>query len=122
MKSVVYALIFSLLTASIAFSADTITPEDAINHIGQEATVCGTVSGANYSSRSDGQPTYINLNRPYPNEIFTILIWGVDRNNFPGAPENYYKSKRICVSGKIEEYKGTPQIIVRSANQIREEK
>lgn len=33
MKTAFYALILSsLLTASIAFSADTISPEDAINH------------------------------------------------------------------------------------------
>jgi len=53
MKSLFYALILSvLLTASIAFSADTISPEDAINHIGQQATVCGNVSSTHFSSRS----------------------------------------------------------------------
>jgi hypothetical protein len=123
MKSVFYALILSsLLTASIVLSADTILPEDAINHVGQQATVCGNVSSTHFSSRSKGQPTFINLNRPYPNQIFTILIWGSDRSNFPGAPENYYRSKRICASGKIQQYRGTPEIIVRRANQIREEK
>jgi hypothetical protein len=123
MKSIFHILMFGfLLTASVVFSADTISPEDAINHIGQQATVCGNVSSTHFSSRGKGQPTFINLNRPYPNQIFTILIWGSDRNNFPGAPENYYRSKRICVSGKIQQYRGTPEIIVRNADQIREEK
>lgn len=108
--------------ASIAFSADTISPEDAINHIGQQATVCGNVASTHFSSRSKGQPTFINLNRPYPNQIFTILIWGSDRSKFPGAPESYYRSKRICASGKIQQYRGMPEIIAKSANQIREEK
>jgi len=122
MKTAFYALILSpLLMASIVFSSDTITPEDAINHIGQQATVCGNVASTKYSSRSKGQPTFLNLNRPYPNQIFTILIWGSDRGNFPGAPENYYNNKRICASGKIEQYRGTPEIIVKSANQIRAE-
>jgi micrococcal nuclease len=101
---------------------DTISPEDAINHIGQQATVCGNVSSTHFSSRSKGQPTFINLNRPYPSQIFTVLIWGSDRNKFPGAPENYYSNKRICVSGKIQQYKGAPEIVVKSANQISEEK
>jgi micrococcal nuclease len=123
MKSVFYALMLSfLLMASIVFSADTILPEDAINHIGQQATVCGNVASTHFSSRSKGQPTFINLNRPYPQQIFTILIWGSDRSKFPSAPENYYSNKRICVSGKIQQYKGAPEIVVKSANQIREEK
>ncbi len=123
MKSVFYVIILNfLLTASIAFSADTISPEDAINHIGQQATVCGNVASTHFSSRSKGQPTFINLNRPYPSQIFTVLIWGSDRSSFSGAPENYYRDKRICVSGKIQQYRGTPEIIVKSANQIREEK
>lgn len=123
MKYAFYALIIgSLLTAGIVFSADTISPEEAINHIGQQATVCGNVSSTHFASRSKGQPTFINLNRPYPKQIFTILIWGSDRSKFPGAPENYYSSKRICASGRIQQYRGTPEIIARSATQIREEK
>ena len=123
MKSVFYASILSaLLIASPAFSADSISPEEAITHIGQQATVCGKVASSHFSSRSKGQPTFINLNRPYPNQVFTILIWGSDRSKFPGAPENYYSNKRICVSGKIQHYKGTPGIIAKSANQISEGK
>ncbi|MGP8155208.1 MAG: DNA-binding protein [Smithella sp.] len=123
MKSIFYVLILSiLLAASIAFSTDSISPEDAINHIGQQAIVCGTVSSTHFSSRTKGQPTFIHLNRLHPNQIFTILIWGSDRSKFSGAPETYYNNKRICVSGKIQQFKGTPEIIVRNANQISEEK
>jgi hypothetical protein len=120
--SSVICLVIFFLFANIVFAADTISPEDAINHIGQQATVCGNVSSTHFSSRSKGQPTFINLNRPYPNQIFTVLIWGSDRSKFPGAPENYYSNKRICVSGKIQQYKGAPEIVVKSANQISEEK
>lgn len=123
MRTIFYASILGfLLTANLVFSADTISPEDAISHIGQQGTVCGNVASTHFSSRSKGQPTFINLNRPYPTQIFTVLIWGSDRSNFPGAPENYYKDKKICVSGKIQQYRGTPEIVVKNANQIREEK
>ena len=120
--SSVICLVIFFLFANIVFSANNISPEDAINHIGQQATVCGNVSSTHFSSRSKGQPTFINLNRPYPKQIFTILIWGSDRSKFPGAPENYYSNKRICVSGKIQQYKGAPEIVVKSANQISEDK
>ena len=119
MKSLFYSLVLSiLLTAGTAFSADTVTPEDAINYIGKQATVCGKVASTKFSTRSRRQPTFINLNKPYPNQIFTALIWGADRSNFPSAPENYYSNKAICVSGIIELYRGKPEIIVKSPNQI----
>ncbi len=121
-KILLIALLTFLLAVNLATAAETISPEDAINHIGQQATVCGNVTSTHFSSRSKGQPTFINLNRPYPNQIFTVLIWGSDKGNFPGAPENYYRNKRICVSGKIQQYRGTPEIIVRSASQIKKEK
>jgi len=118
--SSVICLVIFFLFANIVFSANNISPEDAINHIGEEAIVCGNVASTHFSSRSKGQPTFINLNRPYPNQIFTVLIWGSDRSKFPGAPENYYSNKRICVSGKIQQYKGAPEIVARSVNQISE--
>jgi hypothetical protein len=48
------------------------------------------------------------------------LIWGSDRSKFPGAPENYYSNKKICVSGKIKEFRGAPEIIARYSSQIKE--
>jgi DNA/RNA endonuclease YhcR with UshA esterase domain len=121
MRTLFYALVLCiLLTASVVFSANTITPEDAINHIGQQATVCGNVASAKYSTRSNRQPTFLNLNRPYPHHIFTALIWGADRSKFSNPPEVYYMNKKICVSGTIEEYKGKAEIIVRNPNQIKE--
>jgi hypothetical protein len=52
---------------STAAAQQTITPEDAAKFIGQQKTVCGTVASAHYATRSKGQPTFINLDKPYPN-------------------------------------------------------
>ena len=117
---VVFTTSFLFIVPSV-FSASNISPEDAVNHIGQQATVCGNVASIHFAFRSKGQPTFINLNRPYPSQIFTVLIWGSDRSKFPGAPENYYRNKRICVSGKIKEFRGAPEIVVRNPSQIREQ-
>ena len=54
---------------------------------------------------------------PYPNAIFTVLIWGADRAKF-GQPEVELKGKRICVTGKIEDFKGTAQIVAKEKGQI----
>ena len=121
MKKIVSILAFLFIVPS-AFAADSISPEEAINHIGQQATVCGNVSSTHFSPKTKGQPTFLNLNRPYPKHIFTVLIWGSDRSKFFNVPETYYKNKKICVSGLIEQYKGIPEIIARYPGQMKEEK
>jgi hypothetical protein len=70
----IMALLFGLLSTAIA--QETITSQDAVKFICQQKTVCGTVASAHFAARSKGQPTFINLDKPYPNQIFTVLIWG----------------------------------------------
>jgi len=53
------------------FGSPDISPAEAAKHIGEKATVCGVVASARYASRSKGQPTFLNLDKPYPNQIFT---------------------------------------------------
>jgi len=95
----------------------TITASEAKDHIGQSATVCGHVVSARYADRSKGQPTFLNLDEPYPREIFTILIWGENRSKF-GTPESKYRDANVCVSGQITSYRGTPEVVASDSSQI----
>ena len=115
----VFALALSLLFACQALCADSISAAAAKNHIGENATVCGQVVSTHYSDTSRGKPTFLNLDEPYPKEIFTIVIWGNDRPKF-GKPESAYQWKALCVSGMIESYRGIPQIVAREPAQITE--
>ncbi len=90
---------------------------EASSHIGENATVCGIVSGGHYARSSKGQPTFINLDGAYPNQIFTIVIWGSDRHKF-SSPERRYNDKRLCATGTIDSYRGTPQIVVANKSQL----
>jgi len=94
-----------------------VSPADAINQIGQMATVCGRVASAKYATSANRQPTFLNLDKPYPNHIFTAVIWGSDRAAFPYAPESL-ADRRICVTGTIQLYRGKAEIIVSGPNQI----
>jgi DNA/RNA endonuclease YhcR with UshA esterase domain len=116
-SSVLFVVLFGLL--SVAFAQDTIKPEETGKYIGQQKTVCGTVASAHYATRSKGQPTFINLNKPYPNQVFTVLIWGSDRGKFEKPPEMLYSGKEICVTGMIKSYQGRPEIIVKDPSQIK---
>lgn len=91
---------------------------EAAAHEGERGTVCGEVASTRYADRSNGEPTFLNLDRPYPNQVFTALIWGDDRPRFEEPPERHFRGRRICVTGKIGSYRGVPQIVVRRPDQI----
>ena len=94
---------------------------DAADHIGERAVVCGIVESADFIPSIRGEPTFLNLGRPHPDQPFTAVIWGEDRGRWPVPPEERYLTRRICVTGTISEHRGTPQIRVREPHQIREQ-
>jgi hypothetical protein len=114
-----FALVVTLSLVVTALDAQTgkIAAAEAKNHIGERATVCGTVVSVHYASGSRGQPTFLNLDEPYPRQIFTILIWGRDRGKF-GDVESKYRDADVCVTGKITEYRGSPETVANEPGQI----
>ena len=46
------------------------------------------------------------------------MIFGQDRTNFSYKPEEFLQGKTICIKGKVEEYKGSPQIIANKEKQL----
>jgi DNA/RNA endonuclease YhcR with UshA esterase domain len=112
-------LLVALLLWPVAAHPATLAPEEAPSHVGERATVCGVVASAAYAARSNGQPTFLNLGKPYPDQIFTAVIWGDDRSKF-GSPESTLRGKNICVTGEIKLYRGKPEIILRDSKQLSE--
>ena len=110
-------ILLSLFTSVFLFAAN-FTTYEAKNHIGKEASICGTVVSGYYAKSSRGQPTFLNMDKPYPNQPFTIVIWGEDRMKF-GDPIRKYRGHRVCVEGVIDSYRGIPQIVARDPSQIR---
>jgi len=109
-------LTLTLLT-SLAFGSS-LTSSQASSHIGEYATVCGKVVRGYHALLRDGEPTFLNLGREYPNQQFTIVIWGDDRDQF-NKPETKYTGKMVCVIGFIDSVRGIPQIVVESPLQVR---
>ena len=112
-----------LLPALCNASADTkeipvINTAQAAAHVGKQAKVCGTVVDARHAIKTKGQPTYLNMDKPYPHPTFTAVIWGKDRGRFGMPPNILYRGRTICVTGKISIDHGTPEIVVQSPTQI----
>lgn len=89
-----------------------ISATEASEHVGEHATVCGRVAGRYTASTSPGTPTFVSLDRSAPNQVFTILIWRDDRGRVGHVPE----SGKVCATGTITAYRGTPEIVLRDAH------
>ena len=93
--------------------------QDAATHEGQQATVKGPVVDATYRPDVNGGPTFLDIGAGYTDPShFTALIWEENRGKFDPAPEDQYSNTTICVSGTIEDYRGSPEVIVSSPDQI----
>lgn len=119
MKSprILSVVLFLILCSCGHADAQGLTASEARAHIGEKTTVCGKVASATYATRSRGKPTFLNLDKPFPNHIFTAVIFDDYRGRFSYAPE-MLKGRHICVTGLIETHKGKPQIKVRDPSQI----
>lgn len=105
------AVAFSMCFVLIA-TAQTIPTSAAAKHVGEQETVCGIVASEHTATGSRGTPTFINLDRPYPNQVFTVLVWGDDRGRVGNLPTG----GRLCVVGTISEYRGTPEIVLHDSH------
>jgi hypothetical protein len=95
-----------------------IAAAEAGQHVNEQATVCGLVAGAKYASQTRGRPTFLDFEKPHPAEVFRVLIWGSDRDKFKEPPEATFNQKRACVTGRIQLYRGAPEIVVRDPAQL----
>jgi hypothetical protein len=113
-------VVFLILALHVDLSAqDRIRPSEAAKYVGKDATVCGKVASAAYAIQVVGRPTFLNLERPYPNQPFTVVIWGTERSRFSPPPEKAYDGKRICVSGTVRVFQDEPpRIVVTKPSQI----
>jgi len=112
------ALIALALAAGSALAdLQTLAPEQAGDHIGEHATVCGVVADAAYRADVNGAPTFLNFGGAHPRQVFTALIWGEHRARFTSPPETHV-GESICVTGRVSAHRGKPQIVVDSPAQI----
>jgi hypothetical protein len=73
------------LVLPAGFSAqERISPSEAAKHVGKSATVCGKVASTAYAIQVVGRSTFLNLERPYPDQPFTDLGLGA-KQVFPAT-------------------------------------
>ncbi len=75
----------------------------------KNSTVVGKVVSARVSRAGN---VLLNLDKQYPNEIFTIFIRKEDLLNFEYDPVEFLDGKRIAVTGKIADLGGKPTMYI----------
>ncbi len=88
--------------------------QDAEKVVEQIAVVSGKI--VNTGATSDEKVNFLNFDRR--RDVFKIVIFGTDLDNFSAPLKELYENKLISVRGEVSLYRGLPQIRVRSPDQI----
>jgi micrococcal nuclease len=75
------------------------------------------VEGTIVDTYNSGIVCFLNFHTDY--QYFTAVIFACDFTVFPYPPDTYYLGKNVQIIGIIKEYKGSPEIIVKTPEQIR---
>jgi micrococcal nuclease len=87
----------------------------AKNYLGEEIIIQGKIADA-YCSKTN--TIFLNFGSAYPKQCFVAVIFNSYQDKFAKNPEKYYADKTVRIKGKISEYKGKPQIILKNPEQI----
>lgn len=115
MKKIYSVLI--LICISIGSFSQKITIDSLAFYNGKKITVCAMFTGF-HQTNGEHKVTYLNFDKPYPNQTFTVVIFEADIAKFNTNLADYYKNKKVCITGKVSTYKGKPQIVITSEEQL----
>ena len=85
--------------------------KDAHKYYNQYVVVEGTI----VNTYSSGTVCFLNFDMNYQ---FTAVIFASDFLGFPFIPEVFYLGRKVHIIGIIKEYNGSPEIIVKTPDQI----
>lgn len=68
------ALLVITLLPFVSAAQESIPAAEARKRSGERIR-CSKVASVRWAVRSRGQPTFIDLDRPHPQQLFTIVIW-----------------------------------------------
>jgi micrococcal nuclease len=86
---------------------------NADNYYNQYVIIEGTI----VDTYNSGIVCFLNFHTDY--QYFTAVIFACDFQGFPYSPDTYYLGRKVQIIGIIREYKGSPEIIVKTPDQIK---
>lgn len=93
---------------------DVITPGAASSYVGQTVTIRGFVGDVHVTR---GGVTFIDMGGRYPDNAFTAVIFDEDKMEFPNVAS--LDGRTIEITGRVRLHRGKPEIVLRSAEQMK---
>lgn len=112
MRTLILALGFAV--AALPARAETIAPVDAKTRVGQTVTIQAAVEEV---KTGRGGVTFLDMGGAFPDNAFAAVIFPSDLAKFPGAKT--LKGKTVAISGPVQLYQGKPEIILKTADQLK---
>ena len=112
--------ILSFTVASV-FAQKEIKIDEAENHPGETVKICTKIYGGKSILNARDTLTLLDAGKPYPDAPLRLVIKGKAQSEFTGDIVKYYRGMNVCISGKIELYKGKPEIKITDKAQIFEQ-
>ncbi|MCC7020191.1 MAG: thermonuclease family protein [Ardenticatenales bacterium] len=69
-------------------------------------------------TKDTGKVTFLNSHEPFQSHFYAA-VFPTDYADFPAPPAEHFAGRCIVVQGRIELYRGAPQIVVRGAGDVR---
>lgn len=82
----------------------------------ERITVCGTVVGSRYSRTGN---LWLNLDKQFPNPVFSVFIRKKDLVNFSFDPKQELEQQVVCFEGAVDIFNGTPTMNLEKEEDIR---
>ena len=110
---IVIALLVTGIAALAMAQTPTYTAADAAKHVGEIATITGTVNGVHQAGKGN---ILLSIGGKYTNQVFTAFIPSSSAADFSNPQQ--YEGKTVAVSGKITLYHDQPEIILENVSQL----
>ncbi len=111
-------IVWIALASSWTDSLHAVTAQEAAGRVGEDAAVTGQVVRVVQLNNVSGKPVIFDFDESYPNAVFQAVIFAKDRSKFPDDLMSRYQGQILTVSGRIGQYRGVPQIVLTSPEQI----
>jgi DNA/RNA endonuclease YhcR with UshA esterase domain len=117
MRASFLSLLFCFLSVGTLIAAD-ITPDVAVKHVGEVVTVRGTVAQVFLSK---GGNAYLNFGAAYPNQSFSADVLAKQTPQLLAGGTDWltaFEGRVVVVTGKIQLYKGKPEIVITAREDV----
>ncbi len=114
MNKLHFLLILLFVASALLYAQAVIPPDSAKNFVGKQVTVTGIVDQVHLT---DTGTYFLNMGGDFPDNTFTAVIFSSDSSAF-GNIKNF-EGKNVAIQGTITDYKGNPEIVLKSSDQIK---